>query len=122
MESCSGIQLVRQQRWTAIRASENLPANDKAARLSLPRNFADSLHHPDVTGDGVFEREFDLIGEDDRHRSFLLHLGQAFFATLQAADCARWSRATAPSGNAEPGFSRARVDHGRSIGAAPCRD
>jgi hypothetical protein len=59
--------------------SGNLPVNGKAARLNLSRNFADSLLHPDITGDGVFEREFDFVGEGDRHQPFLLHLDQAIF-------------------------------------------
>ena len=39
-----------------------LPANDKAARRGLSWNLTNVPLHPDVAGDGVFEREFDLVG------------------------------------------------------------
>ncbi len=49
-------------RAISTRSRKNRPENDKATRLSLSRNLARILLHPDVAGDGVFEREFDFVG------------------------------------------------------------
>ena len=46
----------------SIRSSNNRPANYKAGPPSLSRNLARILLHPDVAGNGVFEREFDFVG------------------------------------------------------------
>ena len=53
------------------------PANFRATRPGLSRNLASILLYPDVPGDGVFEREFDFVGEDDGHRPLLQDLERA---------------------------------------------
>ena len=40
-------------------------------RFSLSLTRARVLLHPDMPGNGVFECEFDLVGEDDGHRPLL---------------------------------------------------
>jgi len=110
LEKCREGQRHLDQDW------RQLPANDRAVRLGLSRNLARVLLHPDVSGDGVFEREFDFVGEDDRHRPLLQDLERAGFGEAVGGELFALERVDFVAESGETDFLAGRDEGERQAG------
>ena len=79
--------------------------------LRLSPALANVLLHPDIPGDGVFEREFDLVGEDDGHRSLLQHLERARFGEAVGGELFALERVDFVAESGEADFLGGAVRH-----------
>ena len=84
--------------------------------LRLSPALANVLLHPDIPGDGVFEREFDLVGEDDGHRSLLQHLERARFGEAVGGELFALERVDFVAESGEADFLAGRNEGERQAG------